>query len=1157
MRYVFGDCELDEDSYEFRRAGVLIPLGSKVFDVLVYLIRHRHRIVRRRELFEHIWPHLVVSETTLGRCIAEIRKAIGRGAYSGEMIKTIYGQGYHFVAAIEEIPMESPEIAPPSPILLPIPRPPDETPRQVTVLCGECVDSGQGLASLLPEIFDRLLYHSFAVITQTVQHYEGSIRHFTATGFVALFGVPHTLEDHPQRALLAAAALQYRLQEVIKAMAPDLQSAVTWPMGLHSGEVIGRRLGDDRRLTYMEVRSTFRLAAQMQRLGSPSSIIVSQATADLLHGLAQLESLTFPSAQEKTTEPAAYRFRRLHPLSLRTSSSLSPFVGRVHELAALQEALKRVKQGQGQVIGLVGEAGIGKTRLLYEFSRRLPVPRVSYFAGQCLAYESATPYGPLARAFKQYCSMIEGEPGESRMVKLRQALQETPLDDEAVLPYLLSLLGGEEQPDFFTRLTAPAWRARTLNALLQFCLARSQTEPLILEIDDIQWIDATSEEFLTMLIERLGRAPILVLLTYRPGYRLPWVEKSYVTQLSLAPLSAEESLALLEAQRHHTPGNQAYLPQILARGNGNPLFLEELLRTARDTAKSPLLLPDTVEGLLGLRTSHLPMAARHLLQIAAVLGMRIPVALLTAIVEHSAEDIRPDLHTLKANGFLQETFEPLHPTYTFQHVLMQEAVYHGLLPRTRQTLHQRIVQVLQARFPDLIATRPELLARHATAAGLLAQAVPYWQRAGQHALEQAAAQEALQHFTQGFHLLSTMPDTPERARHELALQSGRGFALIQTHGYAAPEVQEALARATDLCAQLDEAEQLFPVRAGIWNFHLIRAELAQAQEHAVQLWRLAEARRHTALTLEASMTLGSTLFHAGEFIPAQTSLEHCLNLYDPARHPEHSAIYGDNPGLIAFSVLCMLKWVTGYPQQARTLWQAVVARVGALIHPCSNLPALGYAGLATTLWQDLQSCLSTAGTCITQAREQGFPDWGNAALWWYGWAHARLVNMAAGMWQMRQGATASRARGVRLGYAHYLALLADLYSNNGQPEMGLRELAPAFPWIETTGERWNEAELYRLQGVLLGQQGQQQSGRQQQATWQRAENSLQQAIVIARKQQAKSWELRAAISLAHLWRAQGNTSAAYNMLAPVYAWFSEGHDSVDLQNARQLLAVLA
>jgi predicted ATPase len=602
--------------------------------------------------------------------------------------------------------------------------------------------------------------------------------------------------------------------------------------------------------------------------------------------------------------------------------------------------------------------------------------------------------------------------------------------------------------------------------------------------------------------------------------------------------------------------------QIVAKTDGVPLFVEELTKMVLDAGLleeqadhyaltgplPPLAIPTTLHDSLTARLDHLA-AVKGLAQLGATLGREFPYDLLQAVSPWDEVTLRRGLQQLVEAEFLYQQGLPPQATYRFKHALIQDAAYQSLLRSTRQRHHQHIAQVLEARFPTLCATQPEVLAHHFTEAGLREQAIGYWQQAGQRAIERSANLEAIGHLTTALDVLKTLPDTPERTQHELTLYTALGVPLRATKGFGAPEVGQVYARARALCQQVEETPQLSPVLRGLWEYYELQGELQTARELGEQLLTLAQHVREEELLLVAHHVLGDTLVWLGEFAGARAHLEQGMVLYHPQQHRAHAFLYGYDSGVHGLSFGAWALWYLGYPDQALRRVHDALRLAQDVSHPFSLGFALAFAAWLHQLRREGHAAHERAAALIALATDQGFPFWDSWGTVLRGWALAEQGQCAEGIAQLRQGIAAWRATGAALQLPYYLALLVEAYGKAGQAEEGLRVLAEALAAVHTTGERQHEAELHRLKGaLLLAQDG---------ADAQEAERCFRQAMDVACQQQAKSLELRAATSLSRLWQQQGNCAEAHKLLAPIYGWFTEGFDTADLQEAKALLETLA
>ena len=980
---------------------------------------------------------------------------------------------------------------------------------------------------------------------------------------MAMFGVPVAHEDDARRAVHVALELRRRLSARQERLETAPVTPSVWHMGLHTGLVVvgGMRNGDDAETTATVVGDVVSVATALEERAAPGTILCSDTTARLIRGTVRLKPwgpLQVPGqpAPVETYTVLDRSFRR-SLMEQHRGRVLSPFVGREREMMTLHALLAQVEAGHGQVVGIVGEPGLGKSRLVYEFRRSLGGRRLVYRAGRCLSYGSTTPYLPVLDLLRHHCGTTDADGPEDITAKIHRSLQALGMAPEMWAPVLLHLLGLEEGTNSLAVLSPEARKARILTTLTQMCLNGSRQRPLILEVEDLHWIDPSSDECLAALVERMAGAPLLVLATYRPGYRPAWIDRSYVTQVALQPLTSKDSLQVVQAVLPTVAPSAPLVPQLLAKADGNPFFLEELARTVVEQgadAHSPTV-PDTVQAVLLARIDRLPATAKRLLQTAAVIGKDVALPLLQAVTEGPEEAMHRDLGHLQAAEFLYETYTPAALAYTFKHVLTQEVACQSLVRRVRQQYHAHIAQVLEEQFPEVAETQPELLAHHYTEASFSEQALSYWQRAGQRAIERSANHEAVSHFTKGLELLKVLPETPERSQQELALQLALGPPLRMIKGHATPEVEGVYIRIHELSQQVEDHRQQFSALLSLSRLYLNQARVQKAREVAEQCVTLAQRVQNPAFLLEAHRMLGQTLFWRGDFVTARRHLEQGIALYDVQQ--DYVQAFGStiDPGVVCLSVLAWTLWMLGYPdcaltkiRKALTLAQELLTQ--KLSHAYSMAFALNYATMLHAWHREVQFAKERAEAVITLSNEHGFYQFLSVAMIRRGWALAKQGAVAEGIRQLHQGLAAIRDTGTELALSHHLALLAEAYCQGEQVNAGLNVLAEALVHLDKTLERGLESEIYRLKGdCLRAQTGERSEGRE-------AEEYFRQALDVARRQQAKSLELRAAMSLSRLWQQQGRRAEAYQILVEVYGWFTEGFETPDLREAKALLETL-
>ena len=600
------------------------------------------------------------------------------------------------------------------------------------------------------------------------------------------------------------------------------------------------------------------------------------------------------------------------------------------------------------------------------------------------------------------------------------------------------------------------------------------------------------------------------------------------------------------------------LQQIITRTDGVPLFVEEVTKAILESGQlketdghyelagslRALTIPATLQDSLMARLDSL-MTAKVIAQLGATMGRQFSYALLQAVSQLDEVMLQHELGRLVEAEIVYQRGVSPQATYTFKHALIQDAAYESLLKSTRQHYHQRIAQVLEKQFPEMAEAQPELLAHHYTEAGLNAQAVGYWYHAAQKSSERSAYVEAIAHLRQGLELLKTLPETSERTRREVDILIALGASWLAVKGYATGEVRETYTSAQQLCQHLNDPHQLFPVLRGLWNHYTIRAEHQTAHTLGEQLLTLAQQVQDSAMLVAAHAALGRTLYNLGTTAEAHTHFTQGLALYDPQQHRASVFLYGEDVGVTSLSRVSWTLWYLGYPDQGLAQSQAAMALAQQIAYPLSLSFALGCVAVFHQFRREMRVAQDRAEALISLAKEQGFLYMMASGSTLRGWALAHQGQAKEGIEQMSQGMIACRGTGAELARPYWLALLAEAFGSMGQPEAGLTALAEALTLVDKTGERHYEAEIYRLKGALLLQHS---SDNQVEA-----EACFHQAISIARSQQAKSFELRTATSLARLWQQQGKRQEAHDLLAPVYQWFTEGFDTADLQEAKTLL----
>jgi predicted ATPase/class 3 adenylate cyclase len=1050
---------------------------------------------------------------------------------------------------------------------------PDGERKTITALFVDIKGSMDLLEDLDPEEARQLIDPALSLMMDAVHRYEGYVAQSLGDGIFALFGAPIAHEDHAQRALYAALRMQEEMRHYANKVRLERGVPLQIRVGLNTGEVVVRSIRtDDLHTDYVPIGHATSLAARLQSLANPGSIVVSESTFRLTDGFfafhalgsAQIKGVSEPIPVYEVAGVGALRTR----LQVAASRGLMQFVGRYRELDLMQQAWEQAKRGQGQIVAAVGEPGVGKSRLCYEFKLRaqqdgLVLETFSVSHGQ------AYPYLPLIELLKTYFQLSPQDADRRRREQLTGKVLTLDRHLEDTLPYIAALVGIVEETATLAQLDPQLQRRRTFEAITRLLLRESLNQPVLLLVEDLHWLDSETHAWLELFSERVASARLLLLVNYRPEYQHLWGNKTYYSQLRLDPLGPEEAHALLTALLGDSAALQPLKQFILAKTAGNPFFMEEMVQTLVDqgvlrrdpeggmqlvspmtsSALAALQLPPTVQGVLAARIDRLPADEKALLQTLAVLGKEFSWSLLTQVTDQPDEELLRLLAHLQAEEFIYEHPAFPEPYYTFKHALTQEVAYNAVLLERRRVLHERAAQAIEGFFAERLPEHYHALAHHYSRSGNTTKAIDYLHRAGQQAVERSAYAEAISYLTAALDLLTTLPETRERSQQELVVRLTLGTVLRATRGAGAPEVEQQYTRARALCEQAGEPPQLFRVLWGLWGVYGVRGEDQTQRALGEQLLSLAQRLEDPDLLLEAHHALWATLFFGGELVAPRPHLERGMRLYDPQRHRAHAALYsGHDPGVCCRHIAAHSLWLLGYPDQAVASSQAALALAQQLTHPFSLAFSLNWAAMLRHLRREAPLTQAHAEAAITIATEQGFSQQLAQNTPLRGWALAASGHGEEGMAQIRQGLAACRALGAVQFQPYYLALLAEASAQMGQTAEGLEALAEALPTLAKSRARWWEAELHRLRGELLLQS----PGTQPEE----AEACFQQALDIARRQQAKSLELRAAMSLSRLWQRQGKREAAYELLAPIYGWFTEGFDTADLQEAKALLEEL-
>ena len=771
--YEFDAFRIDTALSRLARAGEPVPLPPKAFDLLVLLARNTDRVMTKAELMEALWPNTFVDEANLTQHVYTLRKALGDQPNGQPFIETLPRRGYRLATFVREVVDAASTnaaagdiVRPPSdPSAIPLATrslAPEGERKRGTVLDCRIANAAAVVERLGPVAARDLTRDLLNVAAEELGRYGGVITERRVDGFVALFGAPVVHEDDGRRAVLAALGIQQRFGR-LAALESNQDEPLNLRIGLSTGALVVTRTGSQAEVEYAAVGEPARVAGLLQQLASPGMALISDATRRAVDGYIDI----VPNGSHEAAGAVfcvVGLLGRHDARSARFARTLAPFVGRHHELAVLGDLASRVRAGKGQTVSIVGDPGIGKSRLLHECTRQVAVPAgMAVLEGRCLSYGSNIPYFPVADFIRTHCGVRESDPPEHMRLAVARTARDYELPPESGT-WLLRVIGGIDTSGATDALSPEAVKARTFDTLRTLFFKAAKRTPLLIALEDIHWIDRTSEEFLTTLVERLAGAPILVVTTCRPGYRVPWLDRSYLTHIALRPLTAPDSARLVESVAREQPLPDAVSAALVDKGDGNPFFLEELARTAVERGADSTAIPDTVQGVIMARVDRLSEVAKHVLQTASVIGREVPLQLLDRVWRGGEYAV--DLEELCRLEFLYEKPGADEPAVIFKHALTQDVTYDSLLARTRRELHLRTAEALAGLYSDrddVAAT----LAYHFARTDLVDEAVRWLIRAADRAARLYANAEAVLHLDLAARRLQRLPEGPDRDRRML------------------------------------------------------------------------------------------------------------------------------------------------------------------------------------------------------------------------------------------------------------------------------------------------------------------------------------------------------------------------------------------------------
>ncbi len=1039
--------------------------------------------------------------------------------------------------------------------------------RQVTVMFSDLVGSTALAASMDPEDLGEVVAAYQKCVVETVRRFGGFVAKYLGDGVLIYFGYPQAHEDDAERSVRAGLDLVAAVARLPTRV--SLQARVGIATGLVVvGDLIGSGEAQERGI----VGETPNLAARLQGIAQPNRVVIAEGTRKLLGNLFELQDLG-PLDLKGVAGPlrawavlragfAESHFEAMH------AAGLTALVGREEECELLLRRWAKAKNSEGQVVLLSGEGGIGKSRLIAALLERLaaePHGRLRHF---CSPQHTDSAFHPIIGQLERAAGLTHDDTLQAKLDKLdaMRARAAIRVEDAALFAEVLLLPNDGRYPAL--ELDPQQRRQRALELLNLQIEALARSSPVLITFEDVHWIDPTSLEALGRVVERIAALRALLIVSFRPEFEAPWIGRPHVTALTIGRLVRREVDAMID----RVVGNK-FIPaslrqDIIERTDGIPLFVEEMTKAVLEAGAegdgqrmvaavpSPALaVPASLHASLMARLDRLG-AAKEVAQIGAAIGREFSHALLAAVVRKPEAELSSALDRLSGSGLLFRQGVPPHATYLFKHALVQDAAYGTLLREPRRALHARIAETLESQFVEIAESRPELLARHCTEAGLIEKAAGLWGKAGQRSLERSALAEAAEQLARALAQIASLPPTPALRREEIKLQVALITPLIHLHGFAAPKTKAAVERARVLIEQAealgeppDDPLLLFSVLYGHWSASYIAFNGDVMRGLAARFLALAEQQGAPIPLMIGHRIMGISLLCTGDIAAARAHQEEGIALYNPAEHRPLAVRFGQDARVVMWFYRAIASWLLGYPDAALADTNRAFADARAIGQAGTLMFALLHGSMVDILCGDYAATNAATDELAALAEQKGASFWKALGISIQGCVFAVTGKAADAVDMITSGIAASRSTGATLWVPVCFAYLTTAHAELGQFDDAWRCIGEAMSAVETTKERWYEAEVYRIAGEIALMAPQRDTAK--------AQAYFEHALAIARAQQAKSWELRAAVSMARLKRDCGERDEARRLLAPVYGWFTEGFDTLDLRQAKALLDALA
>lgn len=1196
MIYRFGQFTLEPARLELRHSGQPVDIEPQVFHLLLHLIANRDRVVGKDELLETVWKGRVVSDATLNSRINAVRRSVGDNGKAQKIVRTFAKRGFRFVAEVTEETRRTPDIdrkveggggdgetqlestdtgdqvtLDPDAVSSDATRSrgsggrdPEavvEERRQLTALVCELGFPGGYSGHPDPEEFADALIEYQTACRHIIADFEGFVASARGTTLLVYFGYPQAHEDDAERSVRAA----LRMLDTVGDMEADEDAQWSVTIGIATGMVVtGDMVGGSGQAELLVLGRTPDIAAGLQESAEPDSIVIADRTYRLVEGMFRCDDLGPVEIPELVTSIDAHRVYGESGAHSRFEAGaerrLTPLIGREEEIGLLLKRWTQASEGEGQVVLLSGDAGLGKSRIATELKSRLEHESHNHLFFYCSPHHKNSALYPCVDALKRFFGLEKGANQSGKLDDLEGRLDDLGLPVPDYGPYLAVLLSLPSDERISSPESSPEkMKRKTIEAMAAVIEAAAGRTPVLIVVEDVHWIDPSTLEFLDLLVEQLRSLRILLVLTSRPDFVSPWTDHAHCTSLALNRLSRHDSTAMVENLTSDQTLPDEVHGDIIEKSDGVPLFLEELVKTVLELnivrhdgdryglwhPRQSLEIPATLHDSLMARLDRLG-PAKSVAQLAAVLGRTFRHDLLVEVFPGAREELETSLSKLMQAGLVYRRGLPPDAMYDFKHALLQEEAYRSLVRRTRQDFHRRVARALESLFPDSIDFQPEILAHHYTEAGSTVEAIPLWQRAARFAMGRSAVAEAREHLYKALNLLSKLPESRDREKRELEILIHLGPVLMADLGSASPVIGDNYRRAQELFNRVGTQAQRFPVLWGLWLHHHMAGQIEAALRLANEAIEMAESQADGELLLQAHHLAWTSQMGLANF---QASLEHAeqgLSLYDPERHRVLAFTYGGHdPGVCACAQSAIGRWLLGYPDQAVERCRRALELADGTDHPSSKAQALSSNAQLHLLRREPEKALDFADELLAFSTDNELDVWQANGTILRCWAVHEMGDPLEVLDDLREVIRQRQKAGAHIGLSLHLAVLADVLKQTGNQKESETVIEQALNELESSGLRTWESLVYWVKGGIVSERNSADSSA--------SEESYQKSFEIARLLGIRSISLRAATSLASLWLSQGRSDEARDILSSTYSLFTEGFDTPDMKDARTLL----